>query len=521
MAMRRLALWALVAGSAFGRAPGLPAQRADTIRSVDIAHEATITGLQAELTAGRLTSVQLVDAYMARVAAYDHQGPTLNSIISLNPRARADAAALDRERGTGRVRGPLHGIPVLIKDNYGTIDMPTTGGSIALAGFLTTRDAFQVTKLRAAGAIILGKTNLHELASGVTNLSSLGGQTCNPYDPTRIPGGSSGGTGAAIAASFAVIGWGSDTCGSIRIPAASNNLFGLRPTKGLSSIAGIIPLSHTQDVAGPLARTVMDLAIGLDATIGADPADSATAMLAGRTVPGFVKSLDAGALRGARIGVLTSLFGSQPEDREATAIVRAALDQMKAHGAEVIEIEIPGLDSVIQRAGVIDFEFKFDFQDFMAATPGATIKTLDDILERGLFHTGIEASLRRRNAQSTRNSEPYRAALARRDQARAMVESFLEANRLVGLAYPTVRRKPTLIGQPQPPGNCQLSAVTGLPAMTMPAGFTPDSLPIGVEIIGRRLSDFNLVALAYAYEQNVKPRRSPRATPALANPPKR
>ncbi|HET9424801.1 MAG TPA: amidase family protein [Gemmatimonadaceae bacterium] len=487
----------------------------------DPVHETSIVELQAEMTAGRMSALQLVDLYLARIAAYDHQGPSLNAVISLNPRARADASALDEERRAGRVRGPLHGIPVLIKDNYATVGMPTTGGSIALAGFVTGRDAFQVARLRAAGAVILGKTNMHELASGVTNASSLGGQTCNPYDPARIPGGSSGGTGAAIAASFAAIGWGSDTCGSIRIPAASNNLFGLRPTKGLSSIAGIIPLSHTQDVAGPLARTVTDLAIGLDATIGADPDDAATRLVAGRPPVSFVGSLDANALRGARIGVLASMFGNQPEDQEAATIVRAALDRMKSAGATIVEVSIPGLDTLIQRAGVIDHEFKFDFMDFMAAFPDAPVRTLDDVINRGLYHQAIDASIRRRNAVAARTSPQYGAALARRDVARRMVEAFLDSAALDGVAYPTVRRKPTLISQPQPPGNCQLSAVTGLPAMAMPAGFTADSLPIGLEILGRTLSDTRLVALAFSYEQAAQPRRSPRLTPALTNPPAR
>jgi len=505
----------LLAGSAAA------AQRADSTTRIDVVYEATVPQLQGELAAGRLTSVQLVDAYMARIAAYDHQGPTLNAFIAINPGARREAAARDAERKQGRVRGPLHGIPILVKDNYSTTDMPTTGGSLALAGFVPAREAFQVKKLRDAGAIIIGKTNLHELASGVTSASSLGGQTCNPYDPTRIPGGSSGGTSAAVAASLAAIGWGSDTCGSIRIPASSTNLFGLRPTKGLSSIDGIIPLSHTQDVAGPLARTVMDLAIGLDATVGPDAADSATRMLANKPLPRFVASLDADALRGARFGVVTSMFGNQAEDQEATTVVRAALDQMKARGAEVVDVDIPGLDTLIARAGVIDFEFKGDFQDYMARSPNAPVATLADIIDRGLNHSAIDVSIRRRNAMGSRDNDAYRAAYARRDRAREMVVAFLDAHHLDAIVYPTVRRKPTLIGQPPPPSNCQLSAVTGLPALSMPAGFTPDSLPIGVEMLGRQLSDARLVSLAYSYEQAVHPRRAPRSTPALPNPPKR
>ena len=217
-----------------------PAPVAQAPRDFDVV-EKTIPELQAAMAAGTVTSKQIVAAYLARIKAYDHDGPSLRAMIAVNPRALDAADALDKERAARGPRGPLHGIPVVIKDNFETADMPTTGGSIALAGFETGRDAFQVRKLRDAGAVIIGKTNLHELASGITTISSLGGQTRNPYDPTRNPGGSSGGTGAAIAANFASAGLGSDTCGSIRIPAANNNLFGLRGTLGLSSRDGIIP----------------------------------------------------------------------------------------------------------------------------------------------------------------------------------------------------------------------------------------------------------------------------------------
>jgi amidase len=486
------------------------------VHAQDVVYEKSIMQLASELSEGKVTSLQLVDAYLARIAAYDKQGPSLNAMITINPSARAEAVRMDRERPTQLYRGPLHGIPVIIKDNYSTREMPTQAGSIALAGFVTGSDAFQVQKLRAAGAIILGKANMHDLAMGVTGANSMGGQTCNPYDPTRIPGGSSSGTAAAVAASFAAIGWGSDTCGSIRVPAASTNLFGLRPTKGLSSIAGIVPLSHTQDVAGPLARTVEDLAIGLDATIGADPKDPATSVLANRPIISFVKALDENALRGARIGVYAQLFGTQPDDQETAGIVRAALERMKDAGAEIVEVTMPGLDTLMQRAGVIDYEFKPDFEEFMAGFANAPVKSVQEIIDRRLYHMAIDGSINRRNANGSRTSAAYVAAMARRGMARAAVERVLDSLRLDGIAYPTARRKPSVIGQPQPPNTCQLSAVTGLPAIAMPAGFTADSLPVGLEILGRTLSDAHLVALAFAYEQRVRPRRAPKTTPALA-----
>ncbi|HSL70988.1 MAG TPA: amidase family protein, partial [Longimicrobiales bacterium] len=394
--------------------------------------------------------------------------------------------------------------------------LSTTGSALALAGSVPPDDAFQVRKLRQAGAIILGKTNLHELASGITTISSLGGQTLNPYDPTRNPGGSSGGTGAAIAASFAAIGWGSDTCGSIRIPSAHNALFGLRPTKGLSSVDGVIPLSHSQDVAGPLARTVADLAIGLDATIGPDSADPATAVLRGRALPHFVGSLRPDALRGVRLGMLTSYFGAAAEDREVGDIVRRALERMEALGASVVVFGIPRLDSLVAGTALINHEFKFDLQDYLARTPAAPVGSLDEILARGLHHSALDAPFRARNAAPARETDAYRHARAKRDTLHATVLQRMDAERIDAIVYPTIRRKPARIGEPQSGSTCQLSASTGMPALSAPAGFTRDSLPVGIELLGRRFDDARLVAMAYAYEQAVKPRKPPRTTPPLS-----
>jgi amidase len=493
------------------------AQRSASPRHDDIVYEVSITDLQRAMAQGKISSAELVDTYLARIAAYDTKGPALNAIIRLNPAARTDAAALDAERKAGHVRGPLHGIPVILKDNYATRGMVTSAGTIALASLETPDDAFQVKKLRDAGAVIIGKSNMHELASGITTISSIGGQTCNPYDPDRNPGGSSGGSGAAVAASFAAIAWGSDTCGSIRIPSAVHNLFGLRPTKGLSSITGIVPLSHTQDVGGPIARTVTDLAIGLDATVGPDPADSATRILDGRSIPRFVAALDSTALRGKRLGVLVAHFGTEADDQEGARVVRSALDKMKARGAEVVDVTIPGLDSVINAAGVIDYELKPDLIDYLAKIPGAPVKSLAEILDAGLVHVALDEPLHRRETRGTRDSEAYRAALRRRIAARDLVVAFLDSNKLDALVYPTVRRKAAIIGEPQRGANCQLSAVTGLPALSAPAGFTPDGMPIGVELLGRPLDDARLVAMAYDYEQATHPRRAPSTTPPLVD----
>ena len=507
----RLVLCAALAGVGNGCAE--PAPR---VQPFEVA-EASIPVLQAALAEGHTTSVELVDLYLARIAAYDDAGPALNAIVRLNARAREQAAALDRERADGMVRGPLHGIPVLIKDNYDVAGMPTTGSSLALAGLMPTDDAFQVARLIEAGAIVLGKTNLHELAAGITTISSLGGQTLNPYDPARNPGGSSGGTGSAIAASFAAVGWGTDTCGSIRIPAAVHNLFGLRPTKGLSSIDGILPLSHSQDTGGPLARTVTDLAIALDATVRMDDADEATAILAGREPPRFQAALDSAALEGARIGVLEEWVTEGGGNAPVTRVIRAALEEMEAAGAEVVDVTLPGLDSLLRRTGLIDLEFKFDLIDYLAGVPDAPVSSLGDILDAGLHHEVLDGTFRRRNARDSTGAEEYAGYMNRRRALTAAVRDLLDREDLDALAYPTMRQETALIGAAPLGATCFLSAHTGLPALTIPAGFTVSGLPVGLELLGRSLDDSRLVAFAFAYESAHPKRRAPLRTPPLVD----
>jgi len=505
--------WTLVADQ---RRPAARLQPAPLISFFEV-HEQSITDLQAAMTAGKVTSRGLVDSYLARIQAYDQAGPRLNALVTINPKAREDAEALDRERAEKGVRGPLHGIPVLIKDNYDTADMPTSGGNLGLATMQPVADAFQVRKLRQAGAVILGKTTMHELAAGITTISSLTNQTRNPYDLMRVPGGSSGGTGAAIGASFAAAGMGSDTCGSIRIPAANQNLVGLRGTHGLSSRTGVMPLSSTQDIAGPLSRTVTDLAIMLDATVGPDATDPITADGALHIPRSYRDALTPDGLKGARIGVLRALFGTAPEDDEVAALVRKALDGMKAQGAEVVEITVPGLDDLIRDSSVIGDEFKFDLAAYLAKQPNAPVKSLGEIIERGLHHDQLDATFRLRNAPETRETEHYRQAFVKRRALRAAVLATLEGQRLDALAYPTLRRKPAMIGEAQGGTNCQLSATTGLPAISVPAGFTTDGLPIGLELLGGAFTEATLLKYAYGWEQATKPRHAPFSTPPLVN----
>ena len=477
--------------------------------------ERSIAELQAAMESGEVTSRELVTLYLQRIAAYDRQGPRLHAMVALNPRALEQADALDIERSRGRVRGPLHGVPIVVKDNYETVEMPTAAGSIALGSFQTTTDAYQVQRLREAGAVIVGKTNMHELASGITNMSSLLGPTRNPYDPRRNPGGSSGGTGAAVAASFAAAGMGSDTCGSIRIPAAHHALAGLRGTRGLASNLGIVPLSHTQDIGGPIARTLTDLAIMLDATVGPNPQDPASARSAGHVPRSYRDALTPGGLKGARIGVLTALFGSAPDDAEVAEVVRKALDTMKTqYGAELIDVDVPGLDELLRESGVIVHEFAFDLADYLAPHANAPVKSLDDIMKLGLYDDSMERVLTTRNDVKERYSEAYKKALARRNALRTAVLAAMDAQRVVVLAYPTIRRKPAYIGETQPGTNCSLSANSGLPALSVNADITEDGLPVGVEFLGREWSESTLLRLAFDWERR-KPRWTPTTTPPL------
>lgn len=482
--------------------------------------ERSIAELASSLDAGEVTSRELVEAYLDRIEAYDQRGPVLNAIVYVNPNAADIADKLDAERAAGQLRGVLHGIPVVVKDNYDTADMPTSAGAIGLATSFPTDDAFQVRQLRAAGAIVIGKTNMHELARGITTVSSLTGQTRNPYDPTRNPGGSSGGTGAAVAASFAAVGMGSDTCGSIRIPSAHHALVGLRGTRGLASGDGIIPLSTTQDIGGPLARSVHDLAIALDATVGFDPADEVTGRTEGRLPSSFTDALDAEALRGARVAVLEELVGDEPAEQPVRSVIEAAVEEMTAQGAEVVEIGETDLTGLLQDASVIGLEFKFDFDNYLSQTPAAYVRSLSELIELGLYHQVVDAGIRRSERVESLDTDEYRERLAKRDVVQAAVEALLDEHALTALIYPTIRQTARPIGEAQRGSNCALSAISGLPAITFPAGYADDGLPVGLEMIGREFGEFDLIRLAYAFERATRHRQSPYSTPSLITPPR-
>jgi Asp-tRNA(Asn)/Glu-tRNA(Gln) amidotransferase A subunit family amidase len=481
------------------------------------AFEKTIPELQAAMQQGRITSVELVRQYLDRIEAFDQNGPKINSMIYVNPNAMAVAEALDRERAASGARGPLHGVPIVLKDNYDTEDMPTTGGTLALANHIPPDDGFQVRKLREAGAIIIGKTNLHELARGIETIGSMGGQTLNPYDPARNPGGSSGGTGAAVAANFASVGMGSDTCGSIRIPSANNDLFGLRVTQGLSSRDGIIPLSHTQDVGGPLARSMIDLALVLDATVGVDPADPQTVIAEGRIPASFAALENENALEGLRLGLLTARLSERSPYGEMTSVVKEAIAKMVEQGAETVDIEIDGLDELTRTSGVIGMEANADLDEYLEDS-NAPVKSMDEILDSGHFHAALEQRFRNPLGRDA-SMDDYDEYFGNRMELAAAIDTAMTANDIDVIVFPTLGVKPMRVEEGQFGSSCQIAAHSGFPAISMPAGFTPDGVPVGIEVVARPFEDSRLVSIGFAYEKIADTRRPPQRTPSLVSDP--
>ncbi len=474
-------------------------------------HEQSIVELQALMDAGELTATVLTRHSLERIAQFDDQGPHLNAVQALSPRVLEEAERLDDERRAQGPRSLLHGIPLLVKDNYETVGMPTTAGSVLFAGFAPPRDAYLVERLRAAGAVIVGKTTMHEFAYGITTVGSGFGATKNPYVLTRNPGGSSGGTGAAVAAGFAVAGMGSDTCGSIRIPAAQNNLVGLRGTQGLSSRRGIVPLSSTQDIGGPLARSIGDLSILLDATVGEDPQDPQTAVMGVRPTASYKDALR--RISGAKIGVLVDWLRVEDEDEAVAAVVEAQLATMKEIADwRLVELESPALSAALDRPVgghlVLVTDFKYDIEAYLSANPELGYDDLNALVADGRAHVAIQPSLQASAGAPSRESDEYRTEIAQRDIVRGELLRLLEDHDLDALAYPTIRRIAALHGEEQGGTNCQLAANSGLPAITVPAGFH-QGVPVGLELLGRAFDEQRLLNLAYTVEALAPQRRAP------------
>ncbi|GBL12609.1 glutamyl-tRNA(Gln) amidotransferase subunit A [Microcystis aeruginosa Sj] len=481
--------------------------------------EATIDSINQAFDAGILDSRQLVQLYLNRINAYDDSGPRINSIISINLDALSIATALDIERRTTGPRSPLHGIPVILKDNYDTFDMPTSAGALAFQNFIPTTDAFQVAKLRDAGAIILAKANLSEFAfSGSTSISSFGGTTVNPYDPLRSPAGSSGGTGAAIAANFGVIGMGTDTGGSIRNPSSFNGLVGVRPTIGLSSRSGIVPLALSQDVGGPMTRTVRDAAITLDFTVGFDANDPITALSNGNIPASYTTNLTPNGLQGIRIGVVRDLFGvnTNPDFATVNGIIDTAIARMTGLGATFTNVTIPNLSAILASPSLSAFEFRDNLNSYLASQPNAPYQTLTEIIASGQFlPSNLNTLNTRNNVGDLATNATYQDIITNRPTF--VRDSLLQAmTGFDALLYPTTIAPPRLNTQGQQTGSSnRLSAFSGFPAVTLPAGFTGNGLPVGMEFLGRAFSEASLLQFAYAYETAFNVRSAPSSVPAL------
>jgi Asp-tRNA(Asn)/Glu-tRNA(Gln) amidotransferase A subunit family amidase len=489
--------------------------------------EATIESVHQAFAAGRLTCVQLTRAYLDRIEAYNLRGPTLRAVLTVNPRAMETAAEMDRAYAANRAGvGPLHCVPIVLKDNFNTADMPTTAGNVSMKNSRPKTDAFTVDKIRKAGALILGKTNLQEFARGGVSISSLGGQVLNPYDLTRTPGGSSGGTGASVAANLALIGTGSDTGQSIRSPSSANSLVGVRPTRGLVSRSGVIPNSQTQDEVGPLARTVRDAALLLDVMAGYDPADPITAFGKGRQPKSYTDLLRTDALKGVRIGVLTNLFGKDDRHREVNAVMRTAIAKMKELGATPVEMALPEYDALAGQVITSDYEARTVMDRYFATLPAdAPIKSFEQLVAAKT--SAVQATLEQEiSVVDGMNSQAYKDRMLNRDRLRLAVAKFMADNNLDAVLYPHQRILVVPTGSAdQFERNGTLSNSTGYPAVTFQAGYSaptqtaPLGVPVGAELLGPDYSEARLLAFAYAFEQASQVRKPPASTPALPNEP--
>jgi amidase len=489
--------------------------------------ELTIVDLQQRMQSGQETARSLTEKYLARIAALDRQGPALRAVLETNPDALQIAEALDAERRAGTVRGPMHGIPVLLKDNVGTADrMTTTAGSLALEGSIPAKDAFAVKRLRDAGAILLGKTNMSEWANfrssrSTSGWSGRGGRVRNPYALDRNTSGSSSGSGAAVAASFAAVAIGSETDGSIVSPSNNCGLVGIKPSLGLVSRSGVIPIAHSQDTLGPMTRTVADAAALLTAIVAADPEDPITKAAATRIVRDYTAALKADGAKGLRIGVpRKTLFGSNPH---ADRLVDEAIAVLTSLGAVIVD----PVDLTIAKSlgdheyQVLLYEFKADLDKYLASLgPSAPVKSLADAIafneahrDREMPYFGQEIFLEAQK-KGPLTTPAYTKALAASKLAagRMGIDAVMAAHKLDALVAPTSAPAglADLVNGDYGSGGCStLPAVSGYPHVTVPAGYA-FGLPVGVSFFGRNFSEMTLISIAYAYEQATTHRKAPR-----------
>jgi amidase len=487
--------------------------------------ETTIDAVHTAMRARSLTCRALVEAYLQRIDANDKQGPAINAITVVNPDALATADSLDKRFASSRqLVGPLHCIPVIVKDNMQTIGLQTAAGNIALKGYAPTKDAFQVKRIKDAGAIVLAKSNMAEFAfSPLETVNSLlPGYTRNPYATDRVTAGSSGGTAAAVAANLGEVGLGTDTGNSIRGPSAHQALVGIRSTMGLTSRAGIAPLSLFADIAGPMARTVADAAAVFQVVAGYDPDDAATLPAKDRPMPIYSAALVRDGLKGARIGVMRQAFEGPTVDAEVRAVFNRAIEDLRKAGATVLDTVIIAESDSIRRSGRGGgggggcAPFKYEFNAWLAQQgDNVPVRSIDSIVRRNQYHPSVQARLNfPANADQNPDSIPACQARQRvRDGLRAAVTATMDRLQLDALVYPTWNNPPRLIGDMTTPAgdNSQVfSPTTGMPAITVPMGYTRNNtLPAGMTIFGRAFDEARLIKLAYAYEQATKWRKAP------------
>ncbi|HEX6163419.1 MAG TPA: amidase family protein [Vicinamibacterales bacterium] len=489
-------------------------------------HEASIAQVHAAMKAGRLTCRALVEQYLKRIDMFDKNGPALNAIVVTNPDALKQADAMDQRFKQGGMIGPLHCIPTIVKDNFETIGLQSANGSLALAGYVADRDAFQVRKIKEAGAIVLAKSNMAEWAftPNETLSSILPGYTKNPYALDRVTAGSSGGTAAAVAASFGTVGLGSDTGNSIRGPSSHQALVGIRSTMGLTSRAGVFPLNLLADIAGPMARTVEDAVAVFQVVVGSDPADPVTAAAPAHLPQTYSASLVRDGLKGARIGVLRFAYERDGTDAEVVQVFMRAVDDLKHAGATIIDPGvIEGIADIRRQPGVGScMGFKYDLNRFFAERGDKIpMKSLADVVKSRRFHPTVQQRLESAESGAVNGpeTEACKAEIAYRDRVREAVNKAMDAQKIDAWVYPTWSNPPRLIGDLNTPGgdNSQFfSPITGFPAIQVPMGYTRGGrLPAGITFFGRAWSEPTLIKYAYAYEQATRHRRPPESTPPI------
>lgn len=515
-------------------ATALSAMLLSSAHAASVALEsATIEDLNAAFKAGTLTSEKLVQMYLKRIDAYDKQGPAINTVITLNPKALEQARALDKERKSKGARSPLHGIPIMLKDNYNTFDLPTTAGSSLLKGSIPPADAYMVKKLRDAGAIILAKVNLSEFASGSggpNGFSSMGGQTHNPHDLTKGPAGSSGGTGASIAAGFAQFGLGTDTGGSIRGPSSANGIAGLKPTWGLLSRDGIVPLALSYDTGGPMARSVYDVAVSLGIMTGVDNNDAATQGSAGKFETDYTKYLKKGALKGARIGVARDFF---KQSVEVDYVMEQSIAKLKELGATVVDpVNLPeyllgGMGMLTDR--ISGREFKVQVSKYLSTLKPEYPHSLAELIAKaeapgsGYNNPWRLKAMKDAQASVGELEDPVYKVQQQQGLAfiRATMLAIFEQNKLDALVYPTSPRPAQPIGPvaevtPALRAPSNMANRTGFPDLIVPAGMTPQGLPVTISFFGPAFSEGKLLGYGYDFEQATKARVLPITTPILS-----